>query len=116
VSVDPLGEAPAPRVLPDGFRTLLEPVAAPVVRLVPVVLPVVLPLTDEPAVAPVAGPPTEAPPPAEAPPDMPLLCANAKVLDNANALASAMVLSFMKFPHGLMTPHQLGTGGLSSGG
>jgi hypothetical protein len=93
VSVDPLGEEPAPMVLPDGF-VVVEPVAVerdafePVVVLPEVPMPV--PLTDEPALAPPAAPP-EAEPPAEPPP----LCASAKVLVSARAVASAIVEIFM---------------------
>lgn len=94
VSVDPLGEAPAPRVLPDGFLTLAEPVAEPDVAPVPT-RPVVL---AEPVVVPVAGLLTPAP--TDAPPDVLLLCANANVLDSANAVARAMVWSFMELPSG----------------
>jgi hypothetical protein len=94
VSVDPLGEEPAPMVLPDGFVVVVEPGAAerdapePVVVLPEVPMPV--PLTDEPVLAPPAAPP-EAEPPAEPPP----LCASAKVLDSARAVASAIVEIFM---------------------
>jgi hypothetical protein len=93
VSVDPLGEAPAPTVLPDGFMVLLGPVTGDVERLpVPAVLPVVLPFIDEPVVVPLAaGPPAAEPPPAEPAP----VCASANVLDSARAVASAIVETFM---------------------
>ena len=94
VSVDPLGEEPAPMVLPDGFVVVVEPGAVERDALEPVVVlpevPMPVPLTDEPALAPPA-----APPPAEPPAEPPLLCASAKVLDNARAVASAMVEIFM---------------------
>jgi hypothetical protein len=58
-------------------------------------VPVVLPFIDEPAVEPLAAEPVELPPaPAVAPPAW----ANAKVLESANAVANAIVLSFMGFP------------------
>jgi len=89
VSVDPLGEAPAPTVLPDGFILLFGPVAGAVERAV---LPVVPLLIDEPvAVPPAAGLPTAEVPPAEPLP----LWASANVLDSARAVASVMVESFM---------------------
>jgi hypothetical protein len=94
VSVDPLGDEPAPMVLPDGFVVVVEPGAVerdapePVVVLPEVPMPV--PLTEEPVLAPPAAPP-EAEPPAEPPP----LCASAKVLDSARAVASAIVEIFM---------------------
>jgi hypothetical protein len=88
VSVDPLGEAPAPTELPDGFILLFGPVAGAVERAV---LPVVPPLTDGLVVPLAAGLPTEEPAPAEPVP----LCASANVLDSARAEASAMVESFM---------------------
>jgi hypothetical protein len=67
--------------------------------------PVPLTLTDEPVVLPAA--PAVSPPIAEVPvplnvvgpPAVPFeLCANTKVLDNANAVASARVTNFMIFP------------------
>jgi hypothetical protein len=91
-SVDPLGEAPAPMVFPDGFLVVFGPVtderAAPPV---PVVLPVV-PLIDEPVVEPLAAAPPAAEP---APDEPPLLCASANVLESARAVASAIVEIFM---------------------
>jgi hypothetical protein len=59
----------------------------------PVVLPpIVLPPTDEPLLVPLAAvPPAAEPPPVEPP----LLCASANVLDSANAVAKAIVVSFM---------------------
>jgi hypothetical protein len=56
----------------------------------PVVPPVVPPLIDEPPVVPLAAAPPAAEPPAEPP-----LCANANVLDSANAVANAIVVSFI---------------------
>ena len=79
-NVDPLGEGLAPIVLPDGFMVLLGadgelaalPVAAPLVdelgELAAVELPLAVPL---------------------------LLCANANVMDSANAHANATVVIFM---------------------
>jgi len=93
VSVDPLGEEPAPMVLPDGFVVVVEPGAVERDAPEPVVVPAVpmpVPLTDEPVLAPPAAPP-EAEPPAEPPP----LCASAKVLVSARAVASAIVEIFM---------------------
>jgi len=99
VSVDPLGEAPAPIVLPEGFMVLFGPVAvepaAPVpmpVVPVPVALPGLVPLMDEPEVVPLVAAPPEAEP---APAEPPLLCASANVLDSASAVASAIVETFM---------------------
>jgi hypothetical protein len=97
VSVDPLGEEPAPMVLPDGFVVVVEPGAverdAPEPVVVPAVpIPVPVPLTDEPVPAPPAAPPEAEPaPPAPPPP----LCASAKVLVSARAVASAIVEIFM---------------------
>jgi hypothetical protein len=80
-------------VFPDGFLGLfglctVEPVLpdpTPVVPVVPpVAVPVPLPLIDAPPVEPPVEPP--AAPPA---------CASANVLDSANAVARAMVVSFM---------------------
>jgi len=92
-SVDPLGEAPAPMVFPDGFMVVFGPVADERAALpVPAVLPVV-PFIDEPVVAPVVAlPPVVEPAPAEPPP---LLCASANVLESARTVASAIVEIFM---------------------
>jgi hypothetical protein len=90
VSVDPLGEEPAPMVLPDGFVVVVEPGAVERDALEPVVVlpevPMPVPLTDEPVLA---------PPEAEPPAEPPLLCASANVLVNARAAASAIVETFM---------------------
>jgi hypothetical protein len=88
VSVDPLGEVPAPIVLPDGFMLELGPVDVERAGF-PAVLPVVLPpLIDEPVVVPpAAGLPTAELPLAEPLP----LWANANVLESARTEASAMV-------------------------
>jgi hypothetical protein len=91
VSVDPLGDEPAPMVLPDGFVVVVEPGAVERDAPEPVVLPEVpmpVPLTDEPVLAP---PEAEPAPPAEPPP----LCASANVLVSARAVASAIVETFM---------------------
>jgi hypothetical protein len=98
VSVEPLGEAPAPTVLPDGFMVFGPPgvvPAAPVLLLVPAALPVV-PLMEEPGllVPPVVAPPV-APEEEPAPAEPPLLCASANVLESARAVASAIVEIFM---------------------
>jgi hypothetical protein len=92
VSVEPLGEAPAPTVLPDGFMVLFGPVAVERVEPVPVALPVVVPLVDGDVVVPLVAAPPEAEP---APAEPPLLCASANVLDSASAVASAIVETFM---------------------
>jgi hypothetical protein len=88
VSVDPLGEALGPRVFPDGLWVLFgEATEAPA-------FPVVVPLDVEPVALPVVAEPAEVPPAApldEAPP----ACASAKVLENANAVANTIVVSFM---------------------
>ena len=56
--------------------------------------PVVLPFDVEPVALPVAAEPAEVPP--EAPLDeAPPACANAKVLESAKAVASAIVVRFM---------------------
>jgi hypothetical protein len=95
VSVDPLGEEPAPMVLPDGFVVVVEPGAVERDAPEPVVLPEVpmlpVPLTEEPVLAPPVAPPAAEPAPAEPP----LLCANANVLESARAVASAIVETFM---------------------
>jgi hypothetical protein len=82
-SVDPLGEALGPRVFPDGLWVLFGELTE--------ALPVVLPFVDEPVVE---------PPAVELPPALPLdeappACASAKVLDSANAVANAIMVSFM---------------------
>jgi hypothetical protein len=95
VSVDPLGEEPAPMLLPEGFVVVVEPGAVERDAPEPVVVPEVPmpdPLTDEPVLAPpVAAPPA----PPEAPPAPPPLCASAKVLVSARAVASTIVETFM---------------------
>jgi hypothetical protein len=84
VSVDPLGEALGPRVFPDGLWVLFGEVT-----VVPA-FPVVVPFDVEPVALPVAAEPAEVPPPLdEAPP----ACASAKVLESANAVANAIVVS-----------------------
>ena len=89
-SVDPLGEAFGPRVFPDGLWVLFGAVTeAPE-------LPVVLPFIDEPVVEPLAAePPAAELPPALLPAVAPPACASAKVLESANAVANAIVVSFM---------------------
>jgi hypothetical protein len=93
VNVDPLGEPLGPSVFPDGFMVLgLLGVVEPVV------LPVPMPAVDPPIDEPVVPPPMEEPPVAELAPAelLPLLvCASANVLDSANAVASAIVVSFI---------------------
>lgn len=92
VRVDPLGEEPAPSVLPDGFVLVEGPFADP--GVLPEELPtplMVLPL--EPVVPP-APPLAPAAPPA-APPAPPPACASANVLVRASAPANASVDSFM---------------------
>ena len=85
VSVDPLGEALGPSVLPDGLWVLFG-LAGPRADE-PAVLPVV-PVVDEPVVVPV--------PVAELPPAEPVpLCASAKVPETANAAASVIVASLL---------------------
>jgi hypothetical protein len=98
VSVDPLGDALGPSVFPDGFIVVFGPVVAPMLPelavpvFLPVVLPVALPFIDEPVAAPLAAePPAVELPPAEPPP----LCASANVLDNARAVAKAILVSLM---------------------
>ena len=89
-SVEPLGEAFGPRVLPDGLWVLFgEVVEAPDA-------PVAVPFAVEPVELPVAADP----PAAEVPPEAPLeeappACASAKVLERAKAVASAIVVSLM---------------------
>jgi hypothetical protein len=93
VKVDPLGELFGESVLPEGFLTLLEPVAIPLVAE-PVVPPVRAPL----APVPIEPPPlTEGLPPPETPPadPPPLVCAIANVLESASVAANAIVVSFM---------------------
>ena len=82
-----------PSEFPDGFLVLGGAVAEPVV-LLPVPIPVVDPPVDEPAVPPLMDePPVVEPAPAE--PPAPPVCANANVLDSANAVARAIVVSFI---------------------
>jgi hypothetical protein len=90
VSVDPLGEALGPRVFPDGLWVLFgEVTVAPA-------FPVVVPFIDEPVALPVAAePPAAELPPAEPAAEPPPLCASAKVLESASAVANAIVLSFI---------------------
>jgi hypothetical protein len=92
VSVDPLGEALGPRVLPEGLWVLFgEVTVAPA-------FPVVVPFIDEPVVLPVAAePPAGEPAPVEPAAEAPALCASAQVLESASAVAvaNAIVLSFM---------------------
>jgi hypothetical protein len=91
VNVEPLGEAFGPSVLPEGLAVLLGLVTAPPAPE----LPVVVPFVDEPVVVPLAAePPAVELPPAE-PPEEPPLCASAKVLESAKAVASAIVVSFI---------------------
>jgi hypothetical protein len=86
VSVEPLGEALGPSVLPDGLWVLFGPAGLVVVE--PAVVPVVVPVVDEPVLVPA--------PVAELPPAEPVpLCAVAKVPESANAAANAIVVSFM---------------------
>jgi hypothetical protein len=93
VNVDPLGELVGASVFPDGFMVVgllgvVEPVA------LPVPIPVVDPPTDEPGVPPlIEEPPVPELAPAELPP--PLVCASANVLESANAVARAIVVSFI---------------------
>ena len=81
-------------VFPDGFMglfgfcvavPLLVPVPDPIPVVPPVVVPVVLPLIEAPPVVELPAEPPAAPP----------ACASANVLDSANAVARAMVVSFM---------------------
>ena len=59
-------------------------------------LPVVLPLVEEPVVVLLAAePPAAELPPAVPPAEPPPLCASAKVLESASAVANPIVLSFM---------------------
>jgi hypothetical protein len=94
--VDPLGDPFGESELPEGFLTLLEPVAMPLVAE-PVVPPVWVPLApmDEPV--PTEPPLVEGLPPPETPPaePPPLVCAIANVLVSASAPANAIVVSFM---------------------
>jgi hypothetical protein len=91
VNVDPLGEALGPSVLPDGLWVLFGLMTGAVV-VDPAVLPVVVPLVDGPVMVPLAADP----PAAELPPVEPLpLCASARLLESANAAASAIVVSFI---------------------
>jgi hypothetical protein len=85
-NVDPLGLRMGARVFPEGFPTL-GPGTAPVV---PGVLHVGMLFTDEPTDGatdePTDGATTDPPP---------KVCASANVLVRANAVASAIVVSFM---------------------
>ena len=109
-NVDPLGEPLGASVFPDGFVRLLGfctavpellPDPMPVVPVVPV--PVPLPLIDAPPVV----------EPAELP-AAPPACASANVLDNANAVARAMVVSFMAIFLWVIATEQRGTNVLGS--
>jgi hypothetical protein len=85
VNVEPLGEAFGPSVLPEGLAVLFGALMAPPAPE----LPVVVPFVEEPVVVPLA------PPAVELPPAEPPLCASAKVLESAKAVASAIVVSFI---------------------
>jgi hypothetical protein len=80
VNVDPLGEAFGPRVLPDGLWVLFGLVIG---------APVTVPVVEEPVVLRLAAIPAAVPWP---------LCATAKELVSASAVANEIVLSFMLFP------------------
>jgi len=82
-----------PSVFPEGLWVLFG-LAGPV-AVEPAVLPVVVPMLDDPAVP---VPVTELPPAEPVP-----LCANANVLESANAAASAIVASFMIISLALLT-------------
>jgi hypothetical protein len=94
--VDPLGDPFGESELPEGFLTLLEPVAIPLVAE-PVVPPVRAPPVDAPVLVPMEPPLVEGLPPPETPPaePPPLVCAIASVLVSASAPANAIVVSFM---------------------
>jgi hypothetical protein len=85
------------RLFPDGFLALFAPAAAPPALLPPA------PLIDDPVVvdgAPAVEPLPEgepaAPVPADPPPAPPAPAwANARVFESANAVANAIVVSFM---------------------
>jgi hypothetical protein len=87
--VDPLGEALGPRVFPDGLWVLFG-----VVTEAPPV-PVVVPFVEEPVVLPLAAEPPAAELPPAVPDEAPPACASAKLLESANAVANAMVVSFI---------------------
>ncbi len=91
-NVDPLGEALGPSAFPEGLWVLFG-LAGP--RVVEPAVPVVVPMLDDPAVP---VPVTELPPAEPVP-----LCANANVLESANAAASAIVASFMIISLALLT-------------
>jgi hypothetical protein len=95
-NVDPLGDALGPSVLPDGLWVLFGFMMAGPLVVEPAVLPVVVPFIDDPVLVPLAaGLPAVELPPAEPVPAEPLLCASANVLERANAVASAIVVSLM---------------------
>lgn len=83
------------KLLPDGFRILFAPAAAPPalrLGLLPDTAPGAVPPMEDPVVTPlVADPPAAVPPVAEPVP----VCANAQVLVSAKAAASPMLVSFM---------------------
>ena len=87
VNVEPLGEEFGPSVLPEGLAVLVGLLTVPPAPE----LPVVVPLMEEPVVVPLAA----EPPAVELPPAEPPLCASAKVLESAKAVASAIVDSFI---------------------
>jgi hypothetical protein len=95
VKVDPLGEEPAPIVLPDGLVVepgpLAEPAVLPVELPVPLIVVPLDPAVPAPALPPLvpAVEPPAAPPPA---------CASANVLERASAVANAIVVSLMVIP------------------
>ena len=78
VNVEPLGEEPGARPFPDGFLALL----VPILEFAP--LPVVAELVLAPGFAGTGLPTAGA-----------AVCANANVPESANAVASAIVVSFM---------------------
>jgi hypothetical protein len=100
VTVEPLGEEPAPIVLPDGFVVDPAPLAEPAVLPVELPAPLIVVPLEPPVPAPALLPLDPAAEPPAAPPAPPPACASANVLERAKAVANAIVVILMVVPLG----------------
>jgi hypothetical protein len=100
VKVDPLGDEPAPIVLPDGFVVEPGPLAEPAVLPVELPAPLIVVPLEPPVPAPALPPLDPAAEPPAAPPAPPPACASANVLERAKAVANAIVVILMVGPLG----------------
>jgi hypothetical protein len=98
VTVEPLGEEPAPIVLPDGFVVDPGPLAEPAVLPVELPAPLIVVPLEPPVPAPALLPLDPAAEPPAAPPAP--ACASANVLERAKAVANAIVVILMVVPLG----------------